>query len=265
MPGLEVFPAEVGNLILLKAPAPEGLHRGQVHIRLGVVIGERRVVPHLIQRRALLHLQAVAADVLRVQLQHIVQGVLPGLQGLPRQAVDQIHGDIPEACLADALEGADRLGVGVGPTNFLEDFVVVALDAQADPVEALGPEPVEQPVVDGIGVCLEGDLRIGGDIEAAPDGGEKDRQSVGPKEAGRAAAKVDGIHLVIGRQSPRLLDMVADRVQIAVQKVIVLGRQRIKVAILALTAAEGHVDVNAQGRFVGLTCNNRHRNLRVLN
>ena len=73
-----------------------------------------------------------------------------------------------------------------------------------------------------------------------------------------AAAEVDGVHLVAGSQLAGFLDMVAHRVQIAVHQLVVLGGHGVEVAVLALAAAEGDVDVKSKGRFVRTFIENRH-------
>ncbi len=89
---------------------------------------------------------------------------------LAGQAVHQIDGHVAEARLADALVGGDGLGIGMGAAQLFQHLVIVGLDAQAYPVEALGPEPMEQSVGDGVGVGLEGDLRIGHHVKVPADG-----------------------------------------------------------------------------------------------
>ena len=74
---------------------------------------------------------------LRLQGDHIFQGFLPAFQGLARQAVDQIQGKIFIACPADPLHRIDHLLKIVGTAQLFEDLIIVALHAQADPVEAL--------------------------------------------------------------------------------------------------------------------------------
>ena len=187
---------------------------------------------------------------LGVHLQHVFQGVPPVLKRLAGQAVHQVQGHIAKARLADALEGRHGLGVGVGAAQLLEHIVVVVLDAHAHPVEALSPHPVQQLVGDGIGVALEGDLRVGGHIEVSADGGHDDGDGVAAEVAGGAAAEVDGIHPVAGGQGAGLLDVGADGVQIAVHQGVILAGHGVEVAVIALAPAEGHMDIDAQGRFV---------------
>ena len=66
MPGHMTLPAEIGDLILAVTPLAEDLDGGQVHIRLGIVIGKIGKLLHLVQGCTFLHLQAIAADMLRL-------------------------------------------------------------------------------------------------------------------------------------------------------------------------------------------------------
>ena len=66
--GFPARPGKVGDLILPVAVAQQIVHGVQIHIRLGLIIGEVRGVPAGIEGGALLHLQAVAAQVLRRQV-----------------------------------------------------------------------------------------------------------------------------------------------------------------------------------------------------
>ena len=134
----------------------------------------------------------------------------------------------------------------MGAAQLFEDFVVIRLNAQAHPVEALGPEPVEQLVGNGVGIAFKGDLGVVVHVEIPADGGQDDGKTVGPKEAGGAAAEVDGVHLIAGGQGTGLLDVGADGIQIAVHQLVILAGQRVEVAILALTPAEGHMNVQAK-------------------
>ena len=110
----------------------------------------------------------------------------------------------------------------MGTAQLLKDVIVVALDTQTDPVKALGLQPVQQPVGDGIRVGLKGDLRVVGHIKVPPQGGQNDGQGVGAVIAGGAAAEVDGVHPVAGTQGPCLLDMGAEGVQIGIHQPVIL-------------------------------------------
>ena len=146
----------------------------------------------------------------------------------------------------------------MGPAQFFEHLVAVGLDTQAHPVEALRPKTVEQPVGDGVGICLKGDLRVPRYIEVPADGGKNDGKGIGAEIAGSAAAEIDAVHLIAGGQGACFLDMGADGIQIAVHQGIVLAGQGVEVAVLALAPAEGNMDIDPQRGFIGFSRYDRH-------
>ena len=249
MPGKKALPGEIGNFVLPEPVGLENFHGGQVHIRLRVVVGQLQEVLIAVHGGVRLDFQAVAAHVLRVDGQNVLQGLFPVRQGLTRQAVHQVQRQILEARLPDALDGRQNLGIIMGTAQLFQHFVVVVLDPQAHPVEALSPEPPEQLVGDGIRVGFKGNFRIAGHVEIFPHGGKNGRQAVAPQIAGGAAAEVHGIDLVAGGQLSRLFDMGADGVDVGVHPLVVLAGQGIEIAILALAAAKGDMHINAKGYF----------------
>ena len=193
---------------------------------------------------------------LRLQRDDSAQRFFPHFVGLPRQTVHQIHRKIFVARPSDALDGVHRVGIGVGAADSLQNGVVIALDAQTHPVKAFPLQPPQQSGGDGIGIGLEGDLRIVRHIEIAPYFIENGRHAVGAEKRRCAAAKIDGVHLVSGRQQPRLLDVGANGIQIAVHQPVILGGQGVKIAVLAFAAAKGNMNVNAKGSLV-LACHGK--------
>ena len=76
--------------------------------------------------------------------------------------------------------------------------------------------------------------------------------------AGGAAAEIDGVYLIPRSQAPRLPDMGADGIQIAVHQIIVLAGQGIEITILALALAERNMHINTKGRFLCSSGKDRH-------
>ena len=251
---------EVGDLILAVAVLLENVTGGQIHVHLGVIAGQEDGILILVQGRALLHLQTVAADMLRVELEHIGQGVPPGVQALLGQTEHQIHGDVIEARLSELLEGGDRLPVVVGTAQGGEDLVVVALDTQGSPVEALGLQPPQELVGDGVGIGLKGDLRIGGHVEIFAQMGQNGGQTLSAEIAGGATAEIDGVDDVVGRQGAGLPDVAAEGIGIVGIELLVLAGDGVKIAVLALALAEGNVNVNTQRGLVFVGGDNCHGN-----
>ena len=154
---------------------------------------------------------------LRSKLQYISEGFYPLLQGLARQAVHQIKGQIPETEFPNPLYCINCTGIIMGSAQFLECFIIIALDAKAHPVKALTAQSAQQPVGHGVGVWFEGDLRGTGYVKAFPDGIQDGGKTLCTEERGCAAAKIDGIHQIVRGKSSRLPDMGSDGLQIAVQ------------------------------------------------
>ena len=88
--GLPACPGEVGNFVLLVAVAGQIVRGIKVHIGLGLVSRQVGGIPTGVKGRPFLHLQSVAAQMLRRQIHGGGEVFLPPLHGLPRQAVDEV-------------------------------------------------------------------------------------------------------------------------------------------------------------------------------
>ena len=145
----------------------------------------------------------------------------------------------------------------MGSADLLQNFVIVALDTQADTVETLAAQPAQQPLVHRIGIGFKGDLRGGGNIKVFTDGCEDGRHTVRTKVAGRTAAEVDGIYQIIRSLSTGFPDVLTNGFAVVFQQLALFGGNRVKVTVLTLTPAEGHMDINAQ-RFLVFTGKKGH-------
>ena len=242
--------AEIGDFVLAVALAPQNFHRGKVHIRLHIIVRQIEFALMLAQGRTLFQFQAVATDVLRFQFQHVQKRLLPGFQILLRQTVDQIQREIFEAGLADHFHRVHSHCIVVGAADGFQNSIVAALHAQADPVKAFAVQPTQKLGVDGIGVGLKGDLRVAGHVKGAADGGQNSGHALCTEKAGGAAAEIDGVHPVAGGQGAGLPDVIANGIQIAVMELGVQLCHGVKVAVMALTATKGNMDVDPKGCFL---------------
>ena len=138
----------------------------------------------------------------------------------------------------------------MGTAQLFQQFVVIGLDAQADPIEAFGLQPAKQMLGGGVRIGFKGDLGVIGHVKGTAHSGENGSHTFRAEESGGAAAKIDGVYPVVGRQSAGLLDMGANGGEVVLHQFIVLGGQGVEVAVNALAAAEGDVNINAQGGFV---------------
>ena len=248
MAALEARPGKVGDLVLLVAEGLQGLHGVEVHIRLGVVVGQVGTLPVLIQRSVGFHLQAVAADVVGLQIQDVAQGGHPLLPALVGQAEHQIHGHVAEPGPAGLADGLLGLLVGVGPAQSLELHILVALDANGDAVEARPAELFQGLGRDGVGIGLQGDLGVLFQLEPPVDLRQNPGETLGAEEAGGAAAEIDRVHGVAHHPLGGLLDMGQDGLEVQIHGLMVQpAAQGIKVAVFALAAAKGNMDIQPQG------------------
>ena len=189
----------------------------------------------------------------------MLQGLLPGRETLAGQAVHQIQGQVVEAHLPGQLHRLDRLPVAVGAAQLLEKAVVIALDPQGNPVEALRPQTLQKLFRDRIRIGLKGDFPVARHRKPASNGVQNLNQAIGAQKGGRTATEIHRVHLVTWGQSPGLLDVQAHRLQVVLNKSLLPGAaQGVEVAVLTLAAAEGYVDINAQGNLFFL-CKDRHR------
>ena len=146
-----------------------------------LTIRQIALIPAGIKGGVFLQLQAIAADMLRLQGKHIFHRFLPTLQILPRQTVHQIHRQILESRLADVLDGADRLTIGMGTANIPQNGIIIALNAQTHPVKTFCPQPPQQPGIYGIRIGLKGNFGITVHIKSFSDGVHNGGQSLCPK------------------------------------------------------------------------------------
>ena len=133
----------------------------------------------------------------------------------------------------------------MGAANGIQTFIVIALDAQAHPVEALRPQPPQQGRRHRIGIGFKGNFRRGRHIKAAANGVQNGGQSRRPEQGRRTAAKINGVHLMLRRQGPGFLDVGTNRPQIVVHPLLIFPSQGIKIAVAALADAVGDMNVNA--------------------
>ena len=245
--GLPAHPGEVGNLVLEIAEAPQIVHGEQIHVGLGLVIRQTGGVLTGKEGRPLFHLQAVAAQVLRGQADGGRQIFLPALHGLVGQAVNEVQGQIVKFGLPGGLHGGLHLLHGVDATDLRQFRVAGGLHAQGQPVESGFPEsPQGLPVAGGVGVGLQSDLRVLGNLVFFQNELQNFHQPLFPQIAGGAAAEVDGVHQMAGGKGGGLRQMGTEGIGVFVHAAFTAG-QGVEVAIGAFVFAEGNMDIEPQG------------------
>ena len=135
------------------------------------------------------------------------------------------------------------------PPQNLQGLVIVGLDANGNPVEAGLNQPPHSLFRDGVRIRLQGHLGGFGDVKGLGDGTKHRPEPLHAEIAGGAAAKIHGVHDIFGRSGAALLDVGGQRRHILIHQFrrhIALG-QGVKITVLALAAAKGHMDINPQG------------------
>lgn len=235
--------AEVGDLILLIALPREKPDRGEVHIRLRVVVRQREALAPRKERRALLDLQPVAGKMLGRERERGVKVCLPARHRLLGQTVDEVETQIVKARGAGVLHRADGLRVRVDAPDAPQLRVVRGLHPEREAVEACIVQlPQGGNILRAVGVGLERDLRAGGDAVALKNRVQKAAQAVGAEIARCAAAEVNGVYGAVRRALPPRGELRGQRGDVSVH--LSLGaRQGVEVAVNALRLAERNVDV----------------------
>ena len=227
-------------LIALPREKPD---RGEVHIRLRVVVRQREALALRKERRALLDLQPVAGKMLGRERERGVEVCLPARHRLLGQTVDEVEAQIVKARGASVLHRADGLRVRVDAPDAPQLRVVRGLHPEREAVEACIVQlPQGGNILRAVGVGLERDLRAGGDAVALKNRVQKAAQAVGAEIARCAAAEVNGVYGAVRRALPPRGELRGQRGDVSVH--LSLGaRQGVEVAVNALRLAERNVDV----------------------
>ena len=165
VPGFPARLGEVGNFVLLIAVLLQKFHGLQVHIRLFLVSRQTGGVLHGKERRPFLYLQAVAAQMLRVQSYGSGEIFHPSLLRLVGQTINEVQRQILNLGLPGSLHRLLHLGKGMDAADGLQFLVAGGLHPQGDPVEAATPQGAESfPIPGGVRVGLQSDLRVTGHL-----------------------------------------------------------------------------------------------------
>ena len=236
---------EVGDLILDVARPRQGVHGVKVHVRLEVVVGDVGGIAVLPEGSALLDLQAVAAQVLHVQLHDPPEGVAPVLPALGGEPVDQVQADVLEARPPGLFHRPGHLGPVVPPPQEAEDGVVGALGPQGDAVEARPAQAPQPGGLHAVGVGLQGDLAVGGEARFLPDEAQQVHQVIRPVPAGGAPAEIHRVDAVAFQPGGGLRQVLFQRLLVGGDQVPA-ARRGAEVAVGAAAGAEGDMDIEPQ-------------------
>ena len=243
---LETVAGKVGYFVLMIAMLFQVVHRPQVHLCLQIVVGQRRRVAALVQGRALLYLQAIAAQVLHLQRGGGAEGVLPLFQRLMGQAVNKVEADILNFRHPCRCHGIGDLFKRMYPPDLAEQGIVGGLDAEGDAVEACAAQRAQRfPIPCAVGVALHGDLRVGGEAVALFHGFQKGSEPRCPQIRGGAAAKIHRVHRHAAAAGCHLFQVAGEGGAVSVH-VGFAACQGVEVAVGALLLAEGDVEIETQ-------------------
>ena len=117
--------------------------------------------------------------------------------GLAGQTVHQIDADIVEACTAGILHGLLGLSIVMPAADKLEQVIVAGLNANGQTVNALLTQKFKGGETDGVGIALHSYFRVQTHIAVELQLIENFNDFVCAVKAGRAAAEVYGVHLIL--------------------------------------------------------------------
>ena len=187
--------------------------------------------------------ERIRGDVLRAEIDRLRQRAPPRLDRLAVRAVDEIevHVAVPrDAGVAERAADRRRL---VDPLERGEHRGVERLGAHRQPVETRSEQRLELRSVDRVGVRLDRDLGVVGDVEPVSQVREQTLQVDRVERRRRPAAQEHGREVLVspGRRGQRGLS--EDRPHVTGRQVVEPG-VRVEVAVAAAREAERHVDVD---------------------
>ena len=182
---------------------------------------------------------------LGVKLDDLGERLRPIGLHLARQTVYKVETHVVEAGLAGVGDSGLRLLKIVPAADELQKIVVRSLNADGQAVDALLAQELQSVEADAVRVDLDSDLRVKPDVAVELEGVEYLYDAVRAVEAGRAAAEIYGIDLVVLYRLRRLVKMREQRFVILRHQMLA-ARERIEVAVAAFAGAEGYVYIYSQ-------------------
>ena len=248
MLGLVPRAGEVGDLVLDKSRPVQPLRRPQQPVRLVVPAGQEGELPPgqtAGQGGVLLHGQAVAGQMIGFQREGVLHRPPPALPALSGQAADQVQGQVFKPRRPGHGDRPVPLEDGVGAADGGQLLRAGGLEAQGQPVKARPAQGVQSVQVHAVRVGLQGDLRPGLEGKGLPQGLERRTQPLRPVPAGGPAAEVDRVRRQ-GTGALRHAPEVGQKGALVLLHPALPAGQGIEVAVAALAAAEGDVEVDPQ-------------------
>ncbi len=192
--------------------------------------------------------EAVRGEVVGRPVEHRLDGRAPAGDVESREAVHEVHAQVDAAGLARRLERRARAPGIVDPPEPREHRVVERLDAEAHARHARAAVGGDLLARDALGVALDRDLGVGGEVEAAPDAVEHGGEVLRLEQRRRPAAEEDRrqAHARRPRKLGEQIELAGERPEVAGEHAGV-ERRRVEAAEVAALRAERDVDVQPEG------------------
>ena len=139
------LPGEIGHFVVEIAPRRQEVGGQEEKFPLGFFIrgaefARRPPAGRRHGRSPAARVQLIARQMFRGEAQGLLQGLEPGVQGLPRQTIHQIQPQVGETRRPDQIDGRLRLPGRMPPTQKPQFRLVKGLHPQAQAVNAQVPE-----------------------------------------------------------------------------------------------------------------------------
>ena len=244
--GLKPDPGKVGDLVLPVSRSAQTLHRPQVEGGLSVVVGQLLSLLHALGKGgALLHRQSIAGEMFGFQRDGFLHRFPPALLALAGKAVDEVQTDVPDLRLAGGGHGGAHLLPGVGAVDVPQFPVAAGLHPHGDAIHPRSTQCFKPLFGDTVRIGLHGHFHIPGHLKFLHQHAEQLAHPFFAVPAGGAAANVNAVDRILSRQRSTFADVGQQRLLVGVHPVLP-PCQRVEIAVVALAAAKGNVNVDTQ-------------------
>ena len=199
VPAFRAWPRMVRNLVGRK---PGSAHQPVclcIHVGGETVVSRQDVAPPRAAMEPCPRLdgQLVERHVVQPEIERHLQFPGPVGQLLALPCIDQVDGQ-PVECLPRGAKRGKRLSGGMFASQKGQRLVTKGLHAERQPVHPGRAEPGEGLGFGGCGICLGGDLDIGGEAEQPVRVGDDGLDKPGRHQAWRAASEKNAVETAAG-------------------------------------------------------------------
>jgi len=235
----------IGNLVLLETMRSEIFLRPIIHIsgQIGIGQGKQAAIDHMLEGGAVLNGEGIEGEVLGLEAESQLQGVLPGGQGLMRKGKDEIEVDIFKSSQAGLFDGLDGVRERVFTLEQAQFLRAGGLHAHAEAIEPQLFKAVEIGLVYGTGIEFEGDLGLANQVEMVFYRLNDGLQNGNREEGGGAAAEENGMDgEMVSCCRTKGFNFSLKGLTVDWDKVFEAGIG-IEIAVAAAVTAEGNVEI----------------------